>query len=385
MNAILRYAPLLIILSFVGTGCSGEDHNAKTERTVILSAGKVHEGWYFGAGDEVRIEGTVNGDAYVAGGNVDISGTINGDLLVAGGMVTVDGTVSDNIRAAGGTIRINGNVGKSVTAAGGNVLIAHGAKVQNYLLAAGGKVDIAGEIAKGVRVGAGQMLITGTVGEGLDFGGGQLTVAQGARIGGDVNVQVKNPEDVEIAEGSVRGTVSIHQPIREEESFLSSVAGRAIWMLCLLFTALVAALVLPRQVQRAGTLLLSSPGKTALWGVLGVIAVPIAAIIIMITLVGIPVGLFVLLLYVWFLYLSQLSLGVVLAQWMFRLGERKGWALTGVVLLGVLIVHLIAFVPYVRLVIELVSVVVGMGVLLRLVHEAWCPASAKGGNLSQQA
>ena len=61
----------------------------KTHRKVILPVGEVHEGWYFAAGDEVLLEGTVNGDVYAAGGMVEIDGTINGDLIVAGGQVNV--------------------------------------------------------------------------------------------------------------------------------------------------------------------------------------------------------------------------------------------------------------------------------------------------------
>ena len=103
----VSFCRMLVFLLFglVAVSCNGWEHqqDRKTKR-VSLGANEVHNGWYFGAGDEVVIEGTVNGDAYVAGGYVEIDGTINGDLLVAGGMVTINGKVTDHVRGAGGTI-----------------------------------------------------------------------------------------------------------------------------------------------------------------------------------------------------------------------------------------------------------------------------------------
>jgi hypothetical protein len=248
-------------------------------------------------------------------------------------------------------------------------VITQSGRVQSYLLAAGGDVQIAGEVGKGVKVGAGKLVVTGTVGEELSFGGDVLIVSKGATVKGEVIARVEDPENVHIADGTVRGTVTIQKPEHKNEGILASLTGKAVWALCLLGTALVATLLFPGQVKRAGVLLISSAPMTSLWGIIGVIGVPIAAIIIMITVAGLPVGLFVLFLYLWFLYLSQLSLGVVVAKWIFRIDERKGWSLVGAVLLGVFAVQLVAFVPYVRIVIEIVSVVLGMGALLRLVYE----------------
>ncbi len=118
----------LLFIPLVLWGCSGDSRNGVVKR-VVLPADEVHEGWYFASGDQVIIQGTVNGDVYVAGGMVQVDGIVNGDLLAAGGAVVINGRVSDDVRAAGGNVECNGSVGKNVTVAGGNVRLSRGAEV----------------------------------------------------------------------------------------------------------------------------------------------------------------------------------------------------------------------------------------------------------------
>jgi hypothetical protein len=99
------------------------------------------------------------------------------------------------------------------------------------------------------------------------------------------------------------------------------------------------------------------------------IVAPIVIVILCITLVGIPLGLFLLFLYAWLLYLSQLSLGVALSYRMLGFQDKHGWRLFGPIALGLLMVDVLMFVPYVRPLLILVGIVFGCGALSIIIRD----------------
>lgn len=365
-----RLAFGFILLAFV-TGFSTQ---YRADRRVVLPAGEVHDGWYFAAGGEVVIEGTVNGDVYAAGGIVEISGTVKGDVLAAGGQVTITGTVVEDIRVAGGTVRIDGSVGRGCTAAGGTVVVGKSADIKDNLLAAGGNVRVSGAVAREALITAGEMTLSGSVGGTLKFFGERLSVYEGANVGKDLQATVSDSEKVSVAAGTVRGTVKTN--IRTDRPALTSpfraigIFGKIAYALMLMATAFVSVLVFPRHIRAAGSLLRTDAGKTALWGVIGLIAVPAAAIIMMITVIGIPLGLFVLVLYFWFLFLSQLSLPVLFGEFIGRGDKPRGWNLFWPIGVGVVVVQLLTAIPYLGFLAVLAGIILGLGALQILVSRA---------------
>ncbi len=346
----------------------------KADRRVVLPEGEVHEGWFFAAGGEVIIEGTVNGDVYAAGALVEVSGTINGDLLAAGGQVTVTGNVNEDIRVGGGTVRVEGNVGGSCTAAGGTVVLGKSARIQDNFLAAGGNVRLSGDVAREAMITAGEMSLSGSVGRNLKFSGEQLSLYEGANVGGDLQVSVADSEKVSIVPGTVKGTVTMDIR-RAEPSFAPSMGavrvwGKTVYILMLLVTAFAAVLLFPRQVRTAGSLLSDSLGKTALWGIIGLVVIPVAAFILLITLIGIPLGIFLMALYLWFLFLSQLSLPVLFGELIGGDPKARGWKLFWPIGVGVVIVQLVTAVPYLGFLVVLAGVILGLGALQILVSGA---------------
>lgn len=341
---------------------------------ILLSAGEIHEGWYFAGGDRVTIEGTINGDAYVAGGEVEVYGTINGDLLVAGGQVTVSGTVTDDIRAAGGTLRFAGRTGKNIAAAGGMITFEKTSDLSGNLLLFGGNVQLAGSVAEEAKISAGEVSVTGTVNGNVEFAGGRFVTHRGALIGGDLDVLVREKNDVDIAGGTVQGRVEI---TTREPKQASRVLGfpqwvfwaKVVWALSLLATALLLVFLFPRQLVQTGMTIVARPGMTALWGILGLLLVPVVVLLLMGTLIGIPLALFIFGLYVWLTYLSGVSAGVVVSHWLMGLSGKNGWALFGVVVVGVLAVQILTFIPYVGVAVTLAGLLFGLGALLLVLYD----------------
>jgi cytoskeletal protein CcmA (bactofilin family) len=358
------------LLTFSLISCQGrESSEDKKIRRVFLGPGQTHEGWYFAAGDQVVIEGTVNGDAYIAGGVVEVDGTINGDLLVAGGQVTINGTVTDDIRAAGGSLRFDGKVGKNISAAGGSISIGKAAEIRGNVLSACGNLLIAGTIARELKVAAGDVSVTGSVNGNVEFGGENFSTLPGAKIGGNLRATVKEKESVEVSEGTVLGNVDIMTREMRLHRYILGFQpwffwAKILWAVSLLFTGLVLMLIFPKQLVGIGSTISQLPGKSFLWGIVALFLTPIAVGLLLITIVGLPLGLFLLVMFLWIVYLSQLSLGVFVGDRLFGMEGKSKWNLFWAYAVGLLMIQALTFIPYVRFLVVLVGLIFGTGAIL---------------------
>ena len=367
---------LVVVVAFVLVSCNEGDKSQEPPETTILPASAVHDGWYFAGAGKVIIEGTVNGDVYAAGGAVEISGTVNGDVLVAGGDVTVSGTVSDDIRAAGGSIRIDGKVGKNVTAAGGNISVGRRAEISGGVLAFGGSVQVSGSVTRDLMAFAGKMAISGNVGGDVSFHGDEFTTLEGAKVAGSVKVWLADETRMKIADGVVSGKVDFEKLSGEQPpTILGHSRGmfwfKILWTIWLFLTGLLLFAFFRKFFGKYSAVLRQRTLSTALWGIAGILLLPIAMVILAFTIVGIPFAILVLDLCFWLAYLSQLSTALLVGDLIFRNREAAGWAPFWSFAVGLLIVRVLSFIPVLGWLIVIVGLVLGFGALEQLIVEGY--------------
>jgi hypothetical protein len=375
VRRILRWQ-LAIVVLLVLVSCNRRDNSQEMAETVILPASEVHDGWYFAAGSKVIIEGTVNGDVYAAGGAVEISGTVNGDLLVAGGDVTVNGTISDDIRAAGGSVRIDGKVGKNVTVAGGNVSLGRKAEVSGGVLAFAGNVQVSGSMARDLIAYAGTAAVSGTVGRDVNFHGGEFATLPGAKVAGDAKICLEDESRLKIAQGTVSGKVSFEKFVgKQRPTILGHSPGmfcfKILWTVWLFLTGLILFALFRKVFDKYCAVLRQRTLSTVLWGIAGIVVLPIATVILAITIVGIPFAILLIELCFWLAYLSQLSTALLVGDLIFRNRESGGWAPLWSFTVGLLIVQALTFIPIVGWLIVIIGFVLGFGALMLLIGEGY--------------
>ncbi|HTY12468.1 MAG TPA: hypothetical protein VMF88_15500 [Bacteroidota bacterium] len=368
------------IFAFMGFSCNGwnGEYGRHTKR-VLLGANEVHEGWYFGGGDDVVIDGTINGDAYIAGGTVDVEGTINGDLIVAGGMLTLNGKVTEHIRAAGGTIWLDGEAGKDVSAAGGTIRVGRKALLDGNLLAACGTMDVQGKVSKEAKIASGDASVSGSIGGDLKFAGNRLSIPDGGHVLGNVSAVVKDKELVSIADHAVAGSVdiSLQQPEKRAEILGLSVWRfwlKVFWFFGLVFFGAAVTILVPNQLRQLGQTVVKEWGMSAVWGILAMICVPIAAFMLCLTLIGIPLAILLLTIFAWVLYCSQFALAIVVAQQIFTLEGKERYVLFGALLVGLIIVQIATAIPVLGVLVALAGCILGVGGILLVVKEMWMPS-----------
>lgn len=375
MKTLLSLFSAVLILSLAPAGetasVSPED---ETPKHIVLGEGEVHEGWFFAAGERVIIRGTVNGDAYLAGANVEVDGVINGDLLAVGGNVTLRGSVTHDIRACGGNVRIDGKVGKDATACGGNVDVGSLSVVEGNILAVGGSISLSGRVKKNAKLAGRDITVMGVVEEDAELAAENVVILKGARFERDLSIRVSERDKAHIAEGAVGGEIMLHVEEEESSEPEALILGmspfqfgfRVYWFLSLLVVGLVFAHVLPDQMYAVGRFIWGRPGESFLWGIIGLVGIPVVVLLVCITVIGLPLALFLLVMYFWLLFLAQLSLGIVLGHLMFPVADKEGFPLFGAFAVGLIIVQVLTFVPVANVVVVVLGFVLGMGAFLLL-------------------
>ena len=146
---------------------------------------------------------------------------------------------------------------------------------------------------------------------------------------------------------------------------------KVLFFLSLIVTTLVLAFLLPVKLLKYGETVHHKAGWSAIWGIVALLMIPVVAAILICTLVGAPIGLLLLTGYIWGLYFSQLSIGLLIARLVSRRTEAKGWKLFAPVGLGLVCVFLLGFVPYLNALLVIVGLILGTGALTLMAGETW--------------
>ena len=287
---------------------------------------------------EVRIGGSSN----FVGGKVEVDDPVGGDLHAAAGNIRVTAPVTGNARMAGGNISITGAIGGNLKAAGGRVVIDG---------PVGGDASIA---AGTLRLGP-----NAVIGGQLRFGGGHL-----------------EKDDAAVVVGGIR-----QRAAPERDRSFGGAKARWIWTAGLMLLAAILAATLPGPSDRMMATLRAKPWMPPLLGFLAITAVPVAAVLVMITIIGIPIGLLALLAYAALLLIGYVTAAVVIGGLL--LGRFKAGAIglatwrAGAAVSIVLALALVSRIPLLGGVVQFAALVLGVGLVIGLaVRAAEPPAVA---------
>ena len=235
-----------------------------------------------------------------AGGNVDVGHPIGRNLVVAGGTVVVRGPVGRNVRAAGGNVTIDGPIGGNLAAAGGDVAVGKQATVAGSARLFAGTLTMDGVIGGDLDASAERIVINGEVRGNVKAAADEIVMGPGAKILGALTYVAAS--EVTRGEGAtIGGAVTRRDDVEAErerieeevESGLARVAavvGTVLMFVVALGLGALFLVLAPIFSVEASDRVKASPGQSFGIGLLTLVAVPILAVLLFITIIGIPVG-----------------------------------------------------------------------------------------------
>ncbi|MEX0597473.1 MAG: polymer-forming cytoskeletal protein [Candidatus Paceibacterota bacterium] len=343
------------------------------------------------AGQTVRTQETIEGDAIIAGGTVDIDSTITQDAIIAGDKITINQEIGDDIRLAGSTIIIKADVKGDIIAFAETLIIDKDVTIEGDIIAFVSKFQLDGKVNGNINIASVDSTITGTVlGDTkirtADFNlEGTLTgktefvaervvnIADSARFGNTVNYG--HTKELDLNPNLQEGAVANLDP-----ELLKSQTDRQkmlpnMFSGMLVFRILSAALVIlifswlfGKFTSKATKNLENSKDfrKAFFYGIL-LFFLPISIIILLfISIIGIPVALFITFAYLSMIFFSQSITSFIIAQWLNHKYDLKQPKIQLIlVALGIYIVlYLLKFIPILGSVIGLILTYIAFGTLI---------------------
>lgn len=323
------------------------------------------------AADRIVIDGDVDGDLITWSRSLTVNGHVKGDVLGGGEVITVNGTVDGNVRAFCQTLEISGAVGKNLMAWTGNATLDRKSKIEGTATLGAGDADLDGHIGGDLLAFFKTLDLNGSIGGNARTQGRTLTIGSGAEVVG--TTQFKGPNPPEVAPGAkLGGRVEF---IRHERG-VDRTSPRYYWHQILLWGAsfvfgLVLLLLAPGFFYDV-TNACKKVGPTSGLGVLFLLATPVAAILVCITIVGIPVALAAVFLYIIAIYAAQVFVGTWIGEKILGAGVGLGPTL-GRVALGLAIIRAIRVIPYLGVLVGAIVVIWGLGALILTLYKYMRP------------
>lgn len=307
-QAVMKTSCIALMLISLCVAVSANDKDVRT-RTVANDL--------FIGGGSVHVVKPVAGDLIAAGGNVDVDAPIEGDAIAAGGNLRFNAPVGQNLYATGGRVVVDSSVGRNMRVAAGQVDITAKASIARNLTVGGGQVSVRGPVKGSVLVGGGRVLIDAVVDGDVSSTAGRISLGPNARIGGALRYRSGDVLDRDPAAQVAGATEQLGMPVR-----------------------------MPGERSRAWEHHDNGWG----WGGVGLWTIGLVALAALL-LVG----------YV----ASGIGLGLwLLARWRAPSAQQIGWRV-GASALALLLLALLAAVPWVGAWVVLLAVLAGVGAIVQ--------------------
>jgi cytoskeletal protein CcmA (bactofilin family) len=366
--AIIIVVTLLMIFTTIPVWA----YDARGGVRITVASDEVVDDDLYVAGETIIIDGTINGDLWAAGNTITVNGIVNGSVMAAGRIVNINGDITHAVRAVAETININGDVGGDVMAGCGKINIESTARIGGDFLFGADIVRIDGPIEGDIRGSGREVTISNGVNGNVELKVESLTILSTANIGGDLNYTCG--EEADIQSGAQIAGATTHKLPEVKKDWAKvfpfilffGVLAKVLSFLMALVAGVVIIFLAPKRLTSITDAIGTRPGPSAGWGAIILFLTPIAALIVCLTIIGIPVGLIALTLYGIAIYLAQIPVGLFIGRWIigrFRVVESKA-IMVGALAVGLVILKLLSLIPYFGFFVGLAVVLFGLGAVV---------------------
>ena len=343
----------------------------------VASGERIAESVFARGGDRVDVDGTIDGDLVAAAERVTVRGEVTGSLYVFCRDLEITGRVGGAVHAIAESIRVEGELGGRVYAMGEDFTLSRTGRAKSDVNLFAESAVIEGGVGRDLQVGAERLDLSGEVGRNvhahwLD----ELTLRDEAHVRGDVEVRLEEGREVERAPGArVDGEVRAEVRAMPHGSYLDHYkrwrfyAFHLLWFAAAFLFGLVAWWLGPvvfRGDVRTGRELL----RALVLGFAVLVTTPVGIIAAALTIVGIPLAVLALFLYLTALYTADLVVGAWLGRLVAAPTDDGLLAFGRSFAIGLAILTVVGLVPFVGPAIGIVAMLLGLGLLTARAREA---------------
>lgn len=365
--------PLLLALAAFAFASPALAATTRSGDHILIGPDETIDDDVFLSGSTMDVLGHVRGDVIAVGTEATIGGEVDGDLIVLASTVNVTGKVHGSIRGLAQTLAIKGQVGRNVLAFAQDLETGPQSDVGGSLIAAAGTLKAGGTIHRGIDASASQTALDAQIGRDVNVSTVVLTVSPATRIGG--RLRYVSNQAATIPSGVAAGGVTRASPSADQGTQQSATTAAAInilsilWLVGTLLLGVLAVHYLPRLARGSRTALTRRPLTSLGLGALLCVSVPLGSFIASITIIGLPIAIVAVALFVAGLQLGWVFAAAGLADALATRVQQGPPTVPQEVLViaGVLVLSLLTRVPLLGGFVWIVVVFLGAGALAQAV------------------
>lgn len=322
-------------------------------------------------GEIITVDGTIDGDLIVAAERFTLRGRVTGNLYAFAGEVELDGIVDGTVISIGERISLNGRVDGATTLAGDRITILDGARLRRDVMVFGEGVRIAGTASRDVTFAGEWIEVRAEIARDLHvLWGDRVALLDSARVAGDVRAHLmgKHAEIEQAPESIVGGEVSVSKDSMVRDHYLAHYKKGGFYVMLLMGAAgaflfgLLIYLLDPRVFEA------DPPDARGFARSLGIgfvvfLSGPVAIILVGLTVVGIPVAVLGLFILISAIYTSYVLVAGLVGQTVLAPSGPGLGSFAPSLLVGVLILSVIAALPFIGPAVRILAVLFGLGCL----------------------
>lgn len=327
-------------------------------------------------GESLSVDGDINGDLVAFGKRIVINGKIDGNLIVAAQSIMVTGEVTGTIMNAAESIDLADLiVGGDFWAAGQSVRMNQDSRVTGNAILAGELISVAGYVGRDLVTAAETAELSGEVNEDVVAYVEKIQLLGNASVKGDMTIHARSEESLHQSSGAnVGGAVNFeHNDYEGKPRNRYATIGFYFRQLVQLIAAFIVGYGLFSLFPRMQNLSLeggASGFATGGIGLVGLVSAPVIAVILAVTVIGLPVAFLSVFMWITALYLAKILVAWVIGSMLLDdSAEDRGVIATLAV--GLIIVIVAINLPFVGGVISFVLTALGFGMLLQWLRRSY--------------
>jgi len=365
-------ASLLAVAVAIGLPSPG--HALELRRSndaVTIAAGETIDDTVLVMSRIVSVDGTINGDLIALGQEVTVRGNVTGNLVTAAQLVTVEGTIGGTVIGSAESLSVtNTRIGRDLYGFANNIEIAAGTNVSGNAVTAANTVNLDGRVGIDFKGFGSRLNVSGAVEGDVEGHADSIAVLSTARIGGNVTGHVDEAGDLDISSGAVVGGNVDEQIVEREERrnrylTVRYYVDQIVRLGAAFLTGVLLLWLFP--VLRS----VSLPDATAVVrsgaiGLTAAVTLPVAALILCVTIVGLPLGVLTFLIGAVALYFSKTVVAQTIGRAILRDPENPPH-FAATLITGLVVVIVAVNLPFIGGIANVVLTLVGLGIIVSLV------------------
>ncbi len=333
----------------------------RTGEKLSVDSAQVLKGDFYGFSPTVTISGKAENDVYIGGGTVTINAPVTEDLTIIGGVVQIHGEVGDDVRIVGGEVTLGKVVKGDVVVLGGSLTILSTATIEGDVLFMGGDLTIEGNVIGSIHGTSENVRINAEVGGDILYSVSKsFTVGDNAVISG--NIMYEGFTDIVRAQGAnIIGEIHKTEMLTNTGNVFFKVI---VFQICVLIFGAFALYLMCRSYVQVG--IEKTEGTLSTLGLIGLgtfLIVPFVSTILMVSVVGLLIGILLFLLFGFMVLLAVISSPIMVGYYVQKVLTKNRTIRFSTILMGVIVFCLLGVIPYVGGLLIIACVFIMLGVI----------------------